>query len=264
MACAMNDDHDANTLSFARTRAKDVSYVVYPTLCASAMRSDETGQWRRLPSSFRRHDGVLPSELILGRAIMARVSNIRHNLYARKAVVTDTFPLPSTLDQDNGFQTVSPDELAFALSVFVAAANGQIAPTAESPDFNEGACLNESQRVFLLAELQRDSPPVSLLLSRPSERSLEATFSVLWHHYDGQESQMSICARVLGFHHLTLRHAGAYLNRWVSACAGNPEAVELHPAIIEALAVVPLSESGRFLPESFLAFVEKFASTHTA
>ena len=193
---------------------------------------------------------------------MAKASNTRPKPFPETNVFTDSKFRPDRGSREVEFDVVSPDELAFALCFFVSAANGRIVSTG-GPSKSTGFTVDyASKPAALLAQLLHDSQGVSEPLRRGSERSLEATLLALWSHYDGHESQVSICTRILGFYRLTLRNAGTYLEEWITPCAENPEAVELHPAVVEALAAIPLSESGSFLPETFLTFVATVARTH--
>lgn len=153
--------------------------------------------------------------------------------------------------------TVPVDEIAFALSLFVAAASGS-GPQPKPPrNSAQLSAVDACRRVLLqvCSQGSRRSAP-----GAPIERNLASTFLTLWQHYEGDPLQRSICVRVLGFYLLTERSAGLAIKTWVTASEDHPDTVVLHPAIVEALATVPLQASQPLTRTPFLALVNRIAS----
>jgi hypothetical protein len=154
------------------------------------------------------------------------------------------------------FEAVEPEEMAFAMTLFMGVASGQMASGLR--DTNEpsshGDCL------WVLGKLSYGlGSGEGGGASTGRQRTLEEAFASLWHHYAADERRLDLCARVLGFYFLAQKNGGRILERWVSDSPDVPENVVLHPALVEALAVVPLTENGA-LPESlFFETVELIA-----
>lgn len=140
----------------------------------------------------------------------------------------------SPAEPSYSFVPIPPEEMGFALSLFVAAANGQIAIDAYVRSSRNSPERDQIFRSF--------GAPVTTSVQVEHLRTLEATFSCLWRHYQGDDRQTSICARVLSFYCLMERTKGLIMARWVTMCPESPEAVLLHPAVIEVLACISLGE----------------------
>ncbi len=156
------------------------------------------------------------------------------------------------------FGPVPADEIAFAMSLFLAAAQRKILPNKRPRTETELSIGQQAQHVF-----------VSLVPSQPvgfpkaaefKGSSLSEAFLTMWQQYAGDDRQASICARVLGFHLLMERTEGAAVERWLTFSRGDPETVLLHPAVIEAVASVPLLREGRLPEELFIQTVAVQAS----
>ncbi len=91
------------------------------------------------------------------------------------------------------------------------------------------------------------------------EQTLESALLALWRRYGGDNRQASVCLRVLNFYRLTAESAGSPVERWVQPCSAAEEEVLLHPALVQALACIPLGEQGRFAEDAFFGLVEDFA-----
>jgi hypothetical protein len=151
------------------------------------------------------------------------------------------------------FPPVCPNELGFALTLFVAAANRQIrSPHLDSPT------LHECEQIFLQLSAHHQAPKCQV---NPAAREadLQSAFFVLWDLYQGHPLQRSICARVLGFYFLMERTRGEALQEWIDVCPDRPEAVSLHPAVVEALAIVPLDQTGSLDQQLYLTVIEGMA-----
>ncbi len=81
-------------------------------------------------------------------------------------------------------------------------------------------------------------------------------FTTLCSYYDGDPLQAAVCARVLAFHFLMERTEGSVLSEWIQPHPEADQLVELHPAVIEAIATTRLHGSV-LLPEG--TFVELVA-----
>lgn len=156
---------------------------------------------------------------------------------------------------------VPADEIAFAMSLFVAAAQRKILPTTRPTTEAQLLIGQEAQRVFVTLVPSKPVPFPKAAEFQGS--SLSEAFLTVWQHYAGDDRQASICARVLGFHLLMERTEGAAVGRWLTPSPSDPEAVLLHPAVIEAVASVPLLDEGRLPEELFIQTVDLHASSRS-
>lgn len=145
--------------------------------------------------------------------------------------------------------------MAFALALFVNAANGKIA----------GAdALVSARGKALCDELYLDlcGQPGATDARGPrmaGEASLYQSFRAVCQHCDGHPEQVPLCARVLAFHFLMLRSAGAVLAGWAQAHPSEPRHVLLPQAVINAIARVRLDSRILLQDSSFLEQVELMA-----
>jgi hypothetical protein len=151
------------------------------------------------------------------------------------------------------FPPVCPDELGFALTLFVAAANRQL----RAPQI-EPAALRECQHIFLQLAARHETPKRKLGPAA-KESGLQSAFCVLWDLHQGHPLQRSICARVLGFYFLMERTRGEALQEWIDVCPERPEAVSLHPAVVEALAILPFDQTGGLNQHLYLQTIASLA-----
>ena len=160
------------------------------------------------------------------------------------------------------FNPVRAEEMAFAISIFVSAANGQIFPSAP-PDVQASLRERRSCQRFVSFLAAEDAECGSLWKAATSQETplFRAIFAV-WEHDREDSGRLSIVARVLAFYSLMERTEGAVLERW---CDRNPEGEEtvlLHPAVIEAIAGIPLGSRGQLHANDFVQAVEAAAETH--
>ncbi len=153
--------------------------------------------------------------------------------------------------------------MGFALSLFVSAANRNVAPqSASDSDFRqEDRDVCDDLYLVLCGE-----PGTFPQLGRPrldGETTLREAFRVLCEHYGGFGLQASICARVLAFYFLMERSAGAVLTGWVQPSPESPNLVILPAAVIHAIAEVKLNGSVLLRDSQFLDSVEQMASGST-
>ena len=139
------------------------------------------------------------------------------------------------------------------MALFVAAAKGRILPKKRPTTEVELSDGQEARRVFM--SLVPFVPSPYLKASAPEASTLSEAFLALWQHYAGDERQASLCARVLGFHLLMERTEGAAVGRWLVPNPDDPETVLLDPAVIEAIALVPLTADGLFSEDLFKDFL---------
>ena len=133
------------------------------------------------------------------------------------------------------FAAVPPEEMGFALTLFVEAANSHISVPPTSGDVEDACDLLFDT---LCADL-RPAPSDGPFLAGQGA-SLNDAFRVLCSSYAEDPLQVSICARVLAFHLLMERTAGAFIAGWVRTIPESPQFVILHPAVIETMASVRL------------------------
>ena len=147
------------------------------------------------------------------------------------------------------FSAVAPEEIAFAMTLFVGAADGQVTPL-RSPA--ERADEQSGERFFL--DL---AGPVSGTRAEVLQNLLFRAFRTVWLEYRLDDRRESIAARVLGFSFLMERTRGAIL-RPVQVEPVLPETlVVLHPAVIEAVSAVELSAAGVLSLVAFTSALER-------
>jgi hypothetical protein len=157
------------------------------------------------------------------------------------------------------FPPVEAEEMAFAMTLFVSAANGQISIGRKALTIQN---RHEGQRLFL--NLSSGIVPTTdpEEITHALQTRLYQAFLIIWEHYRGEEQQASIGARVLGFYYLMARSRGQALDRWVRPISQSDESVSLHPAIVETVAVLELQQDGRLDEVTFLRTVESTARTY--
>lgn len=147
---------------------------------------------------------------------------------------------------------VDLDEMAFAIALFVGAANGHVAP---------------NYAWHLASEIGIDTEPVlvgakSVLLDAEEQLSdelpLARAFAVLWQHYAGDPRRQSICSRLIAFYSMMVRSHGGAVEQWVQA-TDDPTKVLLDSSVVEAVATAPLSDKGQFNDNRFVKVVEAFS-----
>ncbi len=146
--------------------------------------------------------------------------------------------------------------MSFALTLFVEAASRQISLPVTVHDVDEvcGYLFNT-----LCADL--DILPAAEHPRAEDQSALYAAFRSLCGHYDGDPLQAAVCARVLAFYFLMERSAGAAVADWVRSHPETPQVVELHPAVIEAIATVRLCGSVLLSASAFTRLVAEKATT---
>jgi hypothetical protein len=168
-------------------------------------------------------------------------------------------PIRSTSSHSD-FAPVSSEEMGFALTLFVEAANRRLT----LPVNEERLLTEDDEEVYanlfhtLCADVERSSTPAS---ARPGhETTLYAAFQALLSFYEGDPHQVAIGARVLAFYFLMTGSEGEVLADWIEPHPETTELVSLHPAVIDALGIIPLNGSVVLSPSSFLELVAKVAA----
>jgi hypothetical protein len=138
--------------------------------------------------------------------------------------------------QMNTVATVSFDEIAFATACFLAAAEGQMAGCSSGLSKSQGI---HCRRVYTgLLKAEEGSYPSKA--EYQAKRQLYDVFRSLWEHHIDQTQHSAICARVLAFHLLMERTAGAAIQGWTMALDGDESQLALHPAVVHAIGQVLL------------------------
>jgi hypothetical protein len=167
-----------------------------------------------------------------------------------KRMLTGT-PLP-----DLEFDPIPPDEMGFAMALFVSAANGRLSSSGHfrsSPTNPNLVCEQLFLRLLFSDDLAATTPKPIVI---KDDLNLYSIFRTLWERYEDDDRQISVCARVLAFHFLMERTAGAVVATWLKPCPSGPEAVFLDPAVVEALAGICLLKNGLLCEDHFLNEVE--------
>jgi hypothetical protein len=155
---------------------------------------------------------------------------------------------------------VDPDELAYALTIFVGAANRTLQFSVSIDDESQKKCR------CLFEALMMDNDPVTIF-AKPideTQRSLPAAFGILWNNYETDHLQSSICARGLGFYLLMERTEGRFLATYVELCPESPETVLLDLAVVRGLASVSLLPEGHLPEFAFMDEIKIHAASECA
>ena len=150
------------------------------------------------------------------------------------------------------FPAVGADEIAFALGVFVSAANGHFS---EDPVFGTEAVSDEANAALAAFSPSGVAAKREARGSNARERTLDRTFAALWKHYAGHRHRASICARVLGFYYLTTSSHSTGLERWMRESTEAERFVIVDPVLVKTLAIVPLTPEGRLPGSLFFAML---------
>jgi hypothetical protein len=162
-----------------------------------------------------------------------------------------------------GLPAVDPSEIAFAMTLFVAAAKGRV----HASDIGaSGFPLADKHLEFFDDWVESEHGSPGAFDASSVDVPLSRAISVLWHHYNGDQRQRAIWSRVMAFHTMTVRSRGASVEDWPVPYTQDAGTALLDPAVVRAVAIAPLIEFGRFSDPSFWALVEHFtvrASTAT-
>ncbi len=148
-----------------------------------------------------------------------------------------------------GLPTVDPSEIAFAMTLFVAATQGRV----HAPDIGaSGFPLADKHVEFLndWVESEQDFP--GTFHTSSVDMPLSRAISVLWHHYNGDKRQRAIWSRVVAFHAMLVRSRGSIVEEWSRPYILDAGKAFLDVAVVNAVAAAPLIEFGR-VQRSFLS-----------
>ena len=157
------------------------------------------------------------------------------------------------------FPPVQAEEMAFAMTLFVSAANGQIFAGRKLLTLQN---RHEGQDLFLRLSSDGAVTIDPVQASAALQTRLYQAFLIVWEHYRGEEQQASIAARVLGFYYLMGRSRGAALERWSKPSIDSEETVGLHPAVVVSIATLALQQDGRLDEAKLVRAIEAVASDY--
>lgn len=149
--------------------------------------------------------------------------------------------------------------MAFALSLFVQAANQTMVPPLEgpAPGDDEDGCAGLYDTLCLD---RGDVPVMHARVETDHETSLYTAFRALCGFYVNDPLQAAICARVLAFYFLMEHSEGAAIDGWLQPSAGSPELVILHPAVVDAIATVTLHGGATLSADTFTQQIAALAN----
>lgn len=158
---------------------------------------------------------------------------------------------------------VSQEEIGYALSLFLCAANGQLPPNPKPSGRAQLLDLKHCRSLYLALTGPAEATTPAAATEPRHPRTLEAAFASLWHSYAGDARRSSICARVLAFYLLMERTEGSAIAAWAQPSDSDSTEVVLHPAVVQALAVAPLDAAG-LQEDTFVSLIGSIASRETA
>ena len=179
-----------------------------------------------------------------------------HCLLDRKRLVLRQTSSQHFLEQGNCsfrgcmFSPVQPEEMAFALILFVSAASGQLS-AGRKPLTVEN--MQAGRTLFLALSFHNPQVIRQVEIEETLATPLFTAFLIVWEHYKADPGQASLGARLLGFYYLMTESRGAALDKWVSPSPAGESLVELDPHVIETLATISLEDSGRLNTEKYLS-----------
>lgn len=172
--------------------------------------------------------------------------------------------MPTPISDPEVFPPVPEDEMAFALSYFIGAADQKF--TIDQRDDEQSSHLDQScRRLFaqLYGTLSDPGSPLKTSAKnhrRQTEATLLGTFKAVCIHYHDSENLASICARVLGFYLLMEESAGKVVAEWTEEDPKDERYITLSRPVIQALASVPLGASARISRPTFIAVIQEITS----
>jgi hypothetical protein len=166
------------------------------------------------------------------------------------------------IESEDAFQPflppVDPNEIAFAMALFVAASEGRI----HAKDIGaSGFPLCENPFDLEDNPLDTEDSSDGVLETSPESVPLSRAVSVLWHHYTGDERQKTFWCRVVAFHVMMVHSHGTILKQWTIPCTKDKNSAFLDPALVYAVATAELREFGQFRDVPFLEAVGQFTDS---
>ncbi len=148
---------------------------------------------------------------------------------------------------------ISPEEIAYAAALFMAAAKGQLPGYSGLSPEEEVSCHK------LYSGLTGSSITPGSSESFTTKASLYAVFRQFWAFYKEEVEQESICGRTLAFHLLMECTRGYAIQGWTSPIEGQEREVNLHPAVIQAIGGVRFYPNKGFCRKEFEAEIRLHA-----
>jgi hypothetical protein len=152
---------------------------------------------------------------------------------------------------------VESGEMSFALTLFIAAARGQVTPpNLGYPGSSSRTSHPLSNDPVLLSarEILEDEP-----CRLPDEVPLACAVSVLLHHYKHDVRQRAVCARLVAFYSLMARRQGDPFDVGAPESESYLSTAALSPAVVKAVATATVGEDGLFDDAEFECMVESFS-----
>jgi hypothetical protein len=108
--------------------------------------------------------------------------------------------------------------MGFAMALFVSAASGRLSINISdsTPRKSKRGCEQLFMRLMCSDDLAATSTKAIVI---KNDLALYSAFRMLWDKYEGDERQVSVCARVLAFHFLMERTAVGALEDWLKPCS---------------------------------------------
>ena len=163
----------------------------------------------------------------------------------QRSLVQQELHKGSPIESHNAYPPVSTGEIAFAIAIFVNAANRSISLVTSSLSPRS---LRACDQAFLNLVPRRSAQVQN---GTSHEASLYEAFKVLWEQFEGDTHQTAVCARILAFHFLMERTSGSVVAEWLKEHPETPETVVLDDAIVSAIAGVSLALDGSLLESEF-------------
>ena len=154
------------------------------------------------------------------------------------------------IDSPITYPPVSTEEVAFAIAIFVNAANRTISRIPRPPLSSRARRACDQAFLDLVPRSSSRNETTS-----PGQASLYEAFKVLWEQFEGDNQQTAVCARILAFHFLMERTRGSVIEEWLMEHSEQPETVILDDAIVAAIASTTLSEDGSLQASQFRSAV---------
>lgn len=166
-----------------------------------------------------------------------------------------TQPVLSSHIYGETFAPVPADDLGFALSIFVSAANRTFV-SGETTRLSEDQVI-ERDHFFADLLLHSATGAVPSRKAMPHEASLEIAFAALWNEHRNHELRDSICARVLCFYFLMERTEGRVIQKWINPSPERPAEVILDSVVVEGLASAALDARSGLVESHFLSAIDR-------
>jgi hypothetical protein len=151
---------------------------------------------------------------------------------------------------------VNPKELDFAIQLFEAGLRMKI-PVSVSE--TRGVDLGDNDAAQMLIDAMPKELGLRFVAQEgriiPRDPELRRGAFLVLKHYDRHPLRQAIYIRTIAFHLLANSSNRTVLEKWHQP-VGEQREVPLHPAVIEAAAIVPTTRHGQFEPAEFFCTAE--------